>query len=83
MALMAICTYGAAARVLLFYCYYLEFYSMAGSGNLMHGKCDMIFYFFLRRLRKVKKYSISGCSIGAERVSRLRVFATQSMRVEF
>lgn len=53
---MAICTYDTAARVLLFYCYYSEFYSTPGTGILMHGKCDMIFFFCSRRLRKVKKY---------------------------
>lgn len=30
---------------LTFYCYYLEFYSTPGTGILMHGKCDMIFFF--------------------------------------
>lgn len=29
---------------LTFYCYYLEFYSTLGTGILMHGKCDMIFF---------------------------------------
>lgn len=49
---MAICTYDTAARVLLFYCYYLEFYSTPGTGILMHGKCDMIFFFVQGGLEK-------------------------------